>query len=173
MLARRITTLTIIAIVLGHAIGNLPIISELSYLINLTPSSESIASKINAETSAGLSLSIIFCLACTTIYSLLNKEDISVIQVFEWYGCLILGGALFVFFYWLTSNIWSSNFPEIQHGRAARTLYHASLRGELWLGLASFLLLFMGNLGLYLLVKIPILMTNSSAQSGSQNHEGR
>ncbi|WP_139133803.1 MULTISPECIES: hypothetical protein [Pseudomonas] len=169
MLARKITTLTIIAIILGHAIGNLPLISEISYLVNLTPSSEGLASKINATTAAGLSLSIIFCLASTVIYSLLNKEDLTAVQVFEWYGCLILGGALFLFFYWLTSNVWSSSFPEIQYGRAARALHHASSRNELWLGISSFLLLSIGNLGLYLLAKIPFLLSNLSSQGGNQS----
>ncbi|MNZ39425.1 hypothetical protein D3C78_569190 [compost metagenome] len=99
MLARKISTLTIIAIILGHAIGKLPLASEPHQLINLTPSSEGISSKINSATAAGLSLSIIFCLTSTFIYSLLNREDITAIQVFEWYGCLIFGGAIFVFFY--------------------------------------------------------------------------
>lgn len=168
MLARKISTLTIIAIILGHAIGKLPLASELNQLINLTPSSEGIASKINSATAAGLSLSIIFCLTSTFIYSLLNREDITVIQAFEWYGCLILGGALFVFFYWLTINIWSNTFPEILYGRSARALYRASSKSELWLITASYLLL-MGNLGLYLLVKIPFLLSNSSPQSDNHN----
>jgi hypothetical protein len=120
-------------------------------------------------TATGLNLSIVFCALGTVIYSLLNKEDLTAIQVFEWYGCLIFGGALFILFYWLILNVWSIDFPEIQYGRSARALYHASLRSELWLGLASSLLLLIGNFGLYLLAKIPLLLSNTSAQSSNQN----
>ncbi|WP_139231090.1 hypothetical protein [Geopseudomonas sagittaria] len=169
MLARKIVKLTIIAIIFGHAIGNLPVISELYFFVNLTPSSQGISSGINTAAASGLSLSMIFCLISTVIYSLLNKEDIALIQVFEWYGCLIFGGALFVFFYWLALNIWSTTFPEIQYGRGARALYRASLESELWLGAVSFLLLLMGNLGLYLLAKIPFSLRDSSPQSGSNS----
>ncbi|SDU03128.1 hypothetical protein SAMN05216296_1373 [Pseudomonas pohangensis] len=169
MLARKIATLTIIAIILGHAIGNFSFISELSGLINLTPSSKGVSSKINSTAAAGLSLSIIFCLISAVIYSLLSKDDYTAIQVFEWYGCLIFGGALFLFFYWITLNVWSSDFPDIQYGRGARALYRVSLRSELWLGLVSFPLFLMGNLGLYLIVKIPFSLSNPSSQSDSRS----
>ncbi len=169
MLARRLTILTIIAIALGHAIGNIPPISQLSFLINLTPSSEGVASKINTATAASLSLSIIFCLLATVIYSLQNKEDLATAQIFEWYGCLIFGGALLLFFYWLITNVWAAGFPPIQHGRAARALYHLSLKSELWLSLASFILFLMGNLGLYIFTKVPLLLHAQVKQRATEN----
>jgi hypothetical protein len=164
MLARRLTILTIIAIAIGHAAGNTPFISQLSFLINLTPSSEGLASKINIATATSLSLSIIFCLLVTVIYSLLNKEDLTVAQIFEWYGCLIFGGALFLFFYWLITNVWATGFPPIQHGRAAKALYHLSLKNELSLSLACFILFLMGNFGLYILTKVPLLLHTHTKQ---------
>ena len=164
MLARKLTIFTIIAIALGHAIGNIPFISQLSFLINLTPSSEGLASKINIATATSLSLSIIFCLLVTVIYSLLNKEDLKAAQIFEWYGCLIFGGALFLLFYWLITNVWATGFPPIEHGREARALYHLSLKSELWFSLASFTLFLMGNLGLYILTKVLILFHTHTKQ---------
>lgn len=165
MLARRIVELTIISVVLGHAVGNLPFINGWDFLVNLTPSSEGVASKINTASASSLSLSIALCVLAAIAYSLINREDSTAIQVMEWYGCLLFGGALFVFFYGMALNLWSSSFPEIQHGRAAIALYHASSKSEFWLGASTALLLTLGNLGLYLLVKIPFSFLPGSRQS--------
>lgn len=169
MLARRIIELTIITVIISNTIGNLSAISELSFLTDLLPSSRGIASNLNIEAAASLTLSIIFCATATFIYSLVNKEDLIVAQVYEWYGCFIFGGALFFGFYWLTMNLWSTNFPAIKHGRIIPELYQLSLHSELWLAFSSFLLLLIGNFGLYLLAKIPILLCNPSLPSDTRN----
>jgi len=160
MIARRIFPLTLITIILGYALGSIPFIQESPHLLSLTPSSEGLTSRLNPASAAGLNLSITFGALATFFYSVLNREDSMAIEVIEWYGCLFLGGALSICFYWLTINGWSNSFPGVNYGRAARWLYHASSRSEVWLYFACILLLLLANLGLYLLVKAPLLLLN-------------
>lgn len=165
MIARRIFPLTLITIILGYALGSIPFIQESSYLLSLTPSSEGLISKLSPASAAGLNLSIIFGALATALYSVLNREDSVAIEVIEWYGCLFLGGALSMFFYWLAINGWSNSFPGVHHGRTARWLYDASSKSELWLYFACTLLLLLANLGLYLLLKAPLLLLNQNSNN--------
>lgn len=161
MIARRLPTLVTIATTLGFALGLIPAISDLAPLTQLTPSTQGIAAKLGASPAAGFSLALMFTVLTTILYAIVNQEDSAAAEIFQWYGCLLFGGALALACFGLAAFLWSEGFPAISHGRSARWLYQTSLSHELWLYFASLLLFLNGSLGLYLMAKISHLAKRS------------
>lgn len=155
MIAPRIVSLTTLMIVLGYALGHVPIVSESLYISSFTPLSKIIAVKISSASAAGLNISILLSAISAIVYSARSKDR--VVEIFEWYGCLIFGVALSVFCYWVMMSGYLFVSSVGGSGRSMRLLYLV-LEVPIALYVVSVLFFVVGNFGLYLLVKAPKLL---------------
>ena len=90
--------ITIVMIIVGYVVGLVPFVSE-SPFSSFTPLSKLVAANISLACAAGLNLAILMSAISAVIYSVFSKDE--AVEVFEWYGCLIFGGAMGVFCYWV------------------------------------------------------------------------
>lgn len=157
MIAPRIRMLTIMMIIVGYLIGLVPFVSE-SPFSSSTPLSKLVAANISLACAAGLNLAILLSAISAVIYSVLSKDE--AVEILEWYGCLIFGGSMAVFFYWVMVSGYLFVSSAGGASRQTRFLYSV-LEVPIALYMASVLCLVMGSLGLYLVAKVPILLVKN------------
>ncbi|MCO6060524.1 hypothetical protein NG726_28235 [Pseudomonas sp. MOB-449] len=158
MIANKLHIVVFATTSLGFALGLLPGPGSIDLLAHLTPSGTGLATKLDGTTAAGFNLALLFTVFTVIGYSISNKHDLEHVAIFEWYGCLIFGGALAASMFGLAAFVWSDSFPAIIHGRGVRALYHLTSNSALWLYFTCFGIFFLGGFGLYLLAKVPQLV---------------
>jgi hypothetical protein len=147
-----------VATTLGFGMGLIPGLGNVDLLVQLTPSGPGLATRLGSDTAAGFNLALLFTVIAVVLYSITNRRDDEAIALFEWYGCLIFGGALAVSMFGLAAVLWSDSFPRVKYGRAARALYHLASSNALWLYIGCLLFFLVGGAGLYLLARVPQLL---------------
>ncbi|MNF89230.1 hypothetical protein D3C84_717470 [compost metagenome] len=174
MIANKLHIAVFATTTLGFALGLLPGLGSIDFLIHLTSSGTGLATKLNAATAAGLNLAMLFTVAAVIGYSISNRCDLEHVAIFEWYGCLLFGGALAVSMFGLAAFVWSDSFQPITYGRGARALYHLTSNSALWLYVTCLGLFFLGAFGLYLLAKVPqlVVLNAVTLRERSDNHRG-
>lgn len=164
MIAPRISMLTIMMIVVGYVIGLVPPVSE-SSLSSFTPLSKIVAANISLACAAGLNLAILLSAISAVIYSFLSKDE--AVEILEWYGCLIFGGSMAVFCYWVMVSGYLFVSSAGGAGRHMQFLYSV-LNVPIALYVVSVLFLVLGAMGLYLMGKAPSLLVRKFASGRSE-----
>ncbi|MBD2839214.1 hypothetical protein ID144_19440 [Pseudomonas sp. JM0905a] len=157
MIASKLHIYVFATTTLGFALGLLPGLDGIDLLVHLTPSGSGLATKQDGATAVGFNLALLLTVIAVISHAI-SSDDIEDVAIFEWYGCLIFGGALAVSMFGLATFVWSEGFPSITYGRGARALYQLSSRHVLVLYCTCLGLFLLGGFGLYLLAKVPQLL---------------
>lgn len=164
MIAPRIFLYTIIMIIVGYVIGLVPFVSE-SFISCLTPLSKLVAVNISLASAAGLNLAILLSAISAVMYSVFSEDE--AVEIFEWYGCLLFGGAMAVVCYWVMVSGYLIVSSAGGAGRHMQFLYSV-LNVPIALYVVSVLFLVLGAMGLYLMGKAPSLLVRRFASGRSE-----